>query len=173
MGDRQMIDPVNNVQWIHSSEIKPNSYNPNHIARPEMELLKRSIEADGYTMPIVCFDNGGVIEIVDGFHRYMIGSQNNSINSRLNGYLPVVIIKNNGKNDRIASTIRHNRARGKHNMSAMSDIVIELKRRNWKTGRICKELGMDEDEVLRLMQVNGLIEMFSENAYSEAWEYET
>lgn len=168
-----MIDPVSNVQWIHSSKIIPNSYNPNHVAKPEFELLRRSIEIDGYTMPIVCFDNGRSIEIVDGFHRYAIGSQDGVINSRLNGYIPVVMINNTGKNDRIASTIRHNRARGKHNMSAMSDIVIELKRRNWKTGRICKELGMDEDEVLRLCQVNGLIEMFSGSDYSEAWEYET
>jgi len=168
-----MIDPVNNVQWIHSSKITPNSYNPNHIAGPEMELLRRSIEADGYTMPIVCFDNGESIEIVDGFHRYIIGSNDESIKSRLNGYLPVVMINNTGKNDRIASTIRHNRARGKHNMSAMSDIVIELKRRNWRTSRICKELGMQPDEVLRLMQVNGLIEMFSDCEYSQAWEYET
>lgn len=166
-------DPVSNVQWIHSSKITPNSYNPNQIAAPELELLKRSIETDGFTMPIVCFDNGESIEIVDGFHRYMIGSQDGSINSRLNGYLPIVLINNTGKNDRIASTIRHNRARGKHNVSAMSDIIIELKRRNWTTARICKELGTDQDEVLRLMQVNGLVEMFSGSDYSEAWQYET
>jgi len=167
-----VIDPVNNVKWIHLSKITPNSYNPNHVAKPELELLKRSIEVDGFTMPIVCFDNGKSIEIVDGFHRYIIGSQENSIKSRLNGYLPVVMINNTEKADRIASTIRHNRARGKHNMSAMSDIIIELKRRNWTTARICKELGTDQDEVLRLMQINGLAEMFSGSDYSEAWEYE-
>lgn len=168
-------EPVSNVQWVHSSLITPNGYNPNNVASPELELLRHSIEVDNFTQPIVCFKNGDIFEIVDGFHRFIIGSQTDSIRSRLNDHLPVVIINQDraGKNDRIASTIRHNRARGKHNMSAMSDIVIELKRRNWKTSRICKELGMDQDEVLRLMQINGLIEMFSDSEYSEAWEYET
>jgi len=168
-------EPVSNVQWVHSSTIVKNSYNPNHVAKPELELLKRSIEINGFTQPIVCWNDSGRLEIVDGFHRSLVGQNTDSIRNRLNGYLPVVILnkENTGKNDRIAATIRHNRARGKHNMSAMSDIIIELKRRNWRTSRICKEIGTDEDEVLRLMQVNGLIEMFSDNDYSEAWEYET
>ena len=168
-------DPVSNVKWVDSSLIKPNSYNPNSVAKPELELLRHSIESDYFTQPIVCWKNGNHFEIVDGFHRYIIGSQTEAIRKRLNNHLPIVIVNQSRteKNDRIASTIRHNRARGKHNMPAMSDIVIELKRRNWKTSRICKELGMDQDEVLRLVQVNGLIEMFSDCEYSEAWEYET
>lgn len=166
-----MKHPVNNVEWVNAKSVISNSYNPNKVAKPEMELLKHSIECDGFTQPIVVYKKDNIYEIVDGFHRSLVGRSMPS----LNGMLPIVAINpgREGKKDRIASTIRHNRARGKHNMSAMSDIVIELKRRNWKTDRICKELGMDDDEVLRLMQINGLIEMFSDCEYSEAWEYET
>lgn len=86
--------------------------------------------------------------------------------------MPVVVINNDreDKGDRIASTIRHNRARGKHRVEAMSDIVIELKRRNWSDSKIAKELGMDADEVLRLTQITGLAEMFADKDFSQAWE---
>lgn len=177
MGDRKVMfenEPVSNVQWVHCSKIKGNEYNPNKVASPEMKLLKRSIELDGFTQPIVCWENNGFFEIVDGFHRSLVGKSGKT-HERLNGFLPIVVINNDrtSKNDRVAATIRHNRARGKHQISAMSDIVIELKRRNWKVPRICKELGMQDDEVLRLLQTNGLLELFSESEYSEAWEYET
>lgn len=166
-----MNHPVNNVEWVPSENVISNSYNPNKVAKPEMELLKHSIESDGITQPIVVYQEGPIYEIVDGFHRSIVCRRMES----LNGKLPIVVINpdRTDKKDRIASTIRHNRARGKHQISAMSDIVIELKRRNWTNNRISKELGMTQDEILRLLQVNGLIEMFSDCSFSEAWHYET
>src|SRR5699024_7547285 len=113
-------------------------------------------------------------EVVDGFHRSRVGKESKLVRERVNGYVPLTIIKDSqlGRNDRIASTIRHNRARGKHKIDAMSDIVIELKRRNWSDKRVAKELGMDEDEVLRLCQITGLSEMFNDEDFSRAWEVE-
>jgi ParB-like chromosome segregation protein Spo0J len=111
-------------------------------------------------------------KVIDGFHRHRVGKESSVVRDRVKGYLPTVIIKKEreNKNDRIASTIRHNRARGKHAVSAMSDIVIELKRRNWSEARISKELGMDEDEILRLCQISGLAEAFENDDFSKAWE---
>lgn len=168
-------DPVSNVQWVHSSKIVANSYNPNSVAKPEMDLLRLSIESDGYTQPIVVWEKDGRYEIVDGFHRAKIGMEDGHTKDRLKGFLPIVVINQDraDKKDRISSTIRHNRARGKHDITVMSEIVQELKQRNWANSRICKELGMDEDEVIRLLQITGLTEMFENYKYSEAWEYET
>ena len=165
-------EPVDCVQWIKQDVIGANDYNPNHVAPPEMELLKLSIEADGFTQPIVTWKKDDTFEVVDGFHRSKVGKAYKSVNDRLSGYLPIVIIKEDReqRNDRIASTIRHNRARGKHKIDAMSDIVVELKRRNWSPKKIGTELGMDQDEVLRLCQVSGLAEMFLDKDFSEAWE---
>ena len=110
--------------------------------------------------------------VIDGFHRNRVGKECKDVNKRVMGYLPVVQIKESqsGKEDRMASTIRHNRARGKHRVDAMSDIVLELKRRNWNDEKIGRELGMDPDEVLRLTQIGGLAEMFADKDFSEAWE---
>jgi len=139
-----------------------------------MELLEISIMNDGYTQPIVTWDNyeKNKIEVIDGFHRNRVGKESKIINKRIQGYLPVVNIRKqqSGKNDRIASTIRHNRARGKHQVNAMSEIVIELKNRNWTNKRISKQLGMDEEEVLRLCQVSGLEHLFNDKDFSKAWE---
>ena len=146
-------EPVDYVKWVKCEDIVANDYNPNKVAPPEMELLEVSIMNDGYTQPIVSWDNHekGKIEVIDGFHRNRVGKESNVVKDRVKGYLPVVNIRNeqSGKNDRIASTIRHNRARGKHQVDAMSEIVIELKNRNWSNQRIAKQLGMDEEEVLR------------------------
>lgn len=165
-------EPVDCVLWEKSEKIIANDYNPNKVAPPEMELLEVSIMNDGYTQPIVSWrkDNGDV-EVVDGFHRSRVGKESKVVNQRVNGFLPVVNIrtKQSGKNDRIASTIRHNRARGKHQVDAMSEIVIELKNRNWTNSRISKQLGMDEEEVLRLCQISGLEHLFSDNDFSKAW----
>jgi ParB-like chromosome segregation protein Spo0J len=165
-------EPVDCVQWVPAMQVISNDYNPNAVAPPEMKLLERSIEADGYTQPIVAFAHDGIYEVVDGFHRHRVGKESKSINARIQNYLPLVVIntKRQGRNDRIAATIRHNRARGKHQVTAMSDIVVELKRRNWSDARIGKELGMDADEVLRLCQITGLAEMFKDQKFSEAWE---
>lgn len=165
-------NPVECVQWVKADEVIANDYNPNSVAPPEMELLHTSIQEDGYTQPIVVWFHDGIYEVVDGFHRNRVGKEYEDIRERIHGYLPVVVINNDreDKGDRIASTIRHNRARGKHKVEAMSDIVIELKRRNWSDKKIAKELGMDADEVLRLSQITGLAEMFADKDFSQAWE---
>jgi len=167
-------EPVDFVKWVVNKNVVANDYNPNKVAPPEMELLEVSIMNDGYTQPIVTWDNPEKekIEVIDGFHRNRVGKESKVVNQRVMGYLPIVDIRKeqSGKNDRIASTIRHNRARGKHQVDAMSEIVIELKNRNWTNKRIAKQLGMDEEEVLRLCQVSGLEHLFSDNDFSNAWE---
>ena len=165
-------EPVECVQWVKAEEVFANDYNPNSVVPPEMELLHTSIQEDGYTQPIVVWQHDGIYEVVDGFHRNRVGKEYEDIRERIHGYLPVVVINNDreDKGDRIASTIRHNRARGKHKVEAMSEIVIELKRRNWSDKKIGKELGMDADEVLRLTQITGLAEMFADKDFSQAWE---
>ena len=170
------LEPVDFVRWVKSSLVHANDYNPNSVAPPEMELLRTSIRQDGYTQPIVgMLDEDGTHEVIDGFHRHRVGKECAEIQSRVLGYLPVVQIRSDrtGKNDRMAATIRHNRARGKHKVEAMSDIVIELKRRNWSDERIGKELGMDPDEVLRLCQITGIADVFKDQRFSEAWEVGT
>ena len=165
-------EPVDFVQWIPISDVQANDYNPNNVAPPEMELLRHSITEDGFTQPIVAWDTGEQFEVIDGFHRNRVGRECEEVSSRILGYLPLAVINGarEGRGDRIASTIRHNRARGKHKIDAMSEIVIELKRRNWSDKKIGKELGMDQDEVLRLTQITGLAEMFADKDFSEAWE---
>ena len=165
-------EPVDFVKWVKNDVVVANDYNPNKVAPPEMELLEVSIMNDGYTQPIVAWEKDDEkIEVVDGFHRNRVGKESKVVQKRVRGYLPVVNIRNeqSKKNDRIASTIRHNRARGKHQVSAMSEIVIELKNRNWTNKRISKQLGMDEEEVLRLCQISGLENLFSDNDFSHAW----
>jgi ParB-like chromosome segregation protein Spo0J len=158
--------PVSRVLWVPAESVYANDYNPNAVAPPEMKLLQISIEADGFTQPIVTFKTENGYEVVDGFHRHLVGRK-----MKLT-HLPIVVINNDreDKGDRIASTIRHNRARGKHKVDAMSDIVVELKRRNWSDEKIGRELGMEPDEVLRLSQISGLAEMFADREFSEAWE---
>lgn len=168
-------EPVDSVQWIQAELVDANDYNPNTVAPPEMKLLERSIEADGYTQPIVAWKRGERFEVVDGFHRNRVGRESDVVRKRVRGYLPLVVINDErtDKGDRIAATIRHNRARGKHQVAAMSDIVVELKRRNWSDEKIGKELGMDPDEVLRLAQITGLAEMFADQDFSKSWDLET
>jgi hypothetical protein len=166
-------EPVDFVKWVLSDAVTANDYNPNKVAPPEMELLEVSIINDGYTQPIVTWENPekNKIEVIDGFHRNRVGKESKIVQKRILGYLPVVNIRKeqNDKNDRIASTIRHNRARGKHQIDAMSEIVIELKNRNWTNQRIAKQLGMDEEEILRLCQISGLENLFSDRDFSRAW----
>ena len=167
-------EPVDMVKWVPFDDVHANDYNPNSVAPPEMKLLRLSIGADGFTQPIVTWLEDGH-EVIDGFHRHRVGRECEEVGERILGYLPVVVTNNerNDRSDRIASTIRHNRARGKHKVDAMSEIVVELKRRNWSPKKIGKELGMDQDEVLRLVQVTGLAEMFADHSFSEAWEAES
>lgn len=167
-------EPVDCVLWVPADKVYANDYNPNKVAPPEMELLRHSISHDGYTQPIVSWPVGGKYEVIDGFHRNRVGKECLDVSLRTSGHLPIVRIQgdNTERKDRIAATIRHNRARGKHQVEAMSDIVTELKRRNWKNERICRELGMDKDEVLRLCQISGLQEMFSDQEFSKSWDVE-
>lgn len=167
-------EPVDCILWVPAESVHANDYNPNSVAPPEMRLLEHSIREDGYTQPIVTFADGDDREVVDGFHRNRVGKECKEVRERIHGYLPVVTINQDreDKSDRIAATIRHNRARGKHQVTAMSDIVLELKRRNWSDAKVAKELGMDADEVLRLTQIGGLAEMFADREFSEAWEVE-
>jgi ParB-like chromosome segregation protein Spo0J len=129
-------EPVDFVEWVKNTEVHANDYNPNSVAPVEMELLKVSITADGYTQPIVSAVSEKGREVVDGFHRHRVGKEDADIQSRVHGYLPLVKIRESqiDKGDRMAATIRHNRARGKHKVESMSDIVVELKRRFWSDG---------------------------------------
>jgi len=165
-------EPVDCVLWVPGNEVEANDYNPNTVAPPEMRLLERSIEADGYTQPVVTYQDGLRRIVVDGFHRRRVGRESRGVMKRTRGYLPVTSINADraDRGDRIAATIRHNRARGKHGVEAMSGIIMELVRRNWSNEKIAKELGMDADEVLRLKQITGLAEMFADREFSQAWE---
>jgi ParB-like chromosome segregation protein Spo0J len=165
-------EPVDCVLWVKNENLQANDYNPNKVAPPEMELLKVSIMSDGYTQPIVTFPENSHYTVVDGFHRNRVGKECLEVKQRVKGYLPITIIRESqeDKGDRIAATIRHNRARGKHQIQGMSAIVLELKRRNWSDEKIAKNLGMDADEILRLCQISGLKEMFKDKEFSFAWE---
>lgn len=165
-------EPVDLVEWIPNSGIRANDYNPNTVAPPEMELLRLSILADGFTQPIVTMPDEDGRVVIDGFHRHRVGKEMPDVEARIHGYLPVVRIRHDreSRNDRIASTIRHNRARGKHRVDAMSEIVVELKGRHWPDERIAKELGMEPDEVLRLCQMSGIAELFSDDEFSASWD---
>lgn len=166
-------EPVDLTLWVKAEDVEANDYNPNKVAPPEMRLLEHSIREDGYTQPIVTYvEPGEPRTVIDGFHRNRVGRETLDIRARLLGYLPVTTVNEDrtARSDRIAATIRHNRARGKHMVAAMSDIVVELAKRNWDDRRIGKELGMDPDEVLCLRQIGGLAELFGDRQFSEAWD---
>ena len=165
-------EPVDCVIWVPTDKVVANNYNPNSVAPPEMVLLETSILQDGYTQPIVGYSRENVIEVVDGFHRNRVGKESKEVRERIHSHLPVTIINQEREDlgDRMVSTIRHNRARGKHNVDSMSDIVVELKKRNWSESKISKNLGMEVDEILRLCQISGLTEMFKDAEFSQAWD---
>lgn len=167
-------EPVDCIKWIRLNKVAANDYNPNSVAPPEMKLLEHSITEDGYTQPVVAWKVEDTFEVIDGFHRNRVARESKIVGERVHGYLPLAIINSTreDRGDRIASTIRHNRARGKHKVEAMSDIVVELKRRNWSDERIAKNLGMDQDEILRLCQITGLAELFSDQEFSKSWDVE-
>jgi ParB-like chromosome segregation protein Spo0J len=166
-----MISPVYNVIAVPVEKIQANAYNPNSVASPEMKLLYESILNDGYTMPIVCYYLPEIdkYEIVDGFHRYTIINKHKDIFDREEGKLPVVVIDKDITN-RMASTIRHNRARGSHSVDLMSNIVAELLEMGKSDSWIAKHLGMDADELLRLKQITGLASLFKDKEFSKSWE---
>lgn len=165
--EKSYISPVYNVKRVKVDKIKANAYNPNSVAPPEMKLLYKSIKEDGYTMPIVCYyiEDTDTYEIVDGYHRYLTILNHKDIYDRENGELPVVTIEKDISN-RMASTIRHNRARGTHSIELMTNIVKELKESGMSDAWIMKNIGMDADELLRLKQISGLAELFKDKDFS-------
>jgi ParB-like chromosome segregation protein Spo0J len=163
--------PVYNIQSIPLEKLRANEYNPNSVAPPEMKLLYDSIKEDGYTMPIVVYyhEKDDMYEIVDGFHRYTVMLRHEDIYEREKGLIPCSVIEK-PIGERMASTIRHNRARGNHNVDLMSCIVAELIEMGKSDRWICKHLGMSIDEILRLKQITGLAALFKENEFSKSWE---
>lgn len=163
--------PVYGVQRVHESRIRANAYNPNAVAPPEMKLLEVSIWEDGYTMPIVCYyiKEDDVFEIVDGYHRYTTLKRSQRIYDREEGYLPIVVIDKDVSN-RMASTIRHNRARGSHSIELMTNIVSDLVESGMGDAWILKHIGMDKDELLRLKQITGLASLFEDQEFSQCSE---
>ncbi len=163
--------PVYDVIAIPIEKIEPNTYNPNSVAPPEMKLLYDSIKQDGYTMPIVCFydKDRDTYVIVDGFHRYRVMMEYPDIYEREGGKIPVSVI-NKSLDNRMASTIRHNRARGSHDVDLMSNIIRELHEIGRSDAWISKHLGMDRDEILRLKQITGLTSLFKDVEFGEAWK---
>jgi ParB-like chromosome segregation protein Spo0J len=165
-------EPVDCVIWVKNDIVKANDYNPNSVAPPEMELLRQSIMEDGYTQPIVSYKEENQITVIDGFHRNRVGKEVQEVKNRVFGRLPVVNINQwkSERGDRMASTIRHNRARGSHNIELMSTIVSELVEMGKGDAWICKHVGMSIDELLRMKQITGLASLFQNNEYSMAWE---
>ena len=169
-------EPIDCVLWIKRQQIIANDYNPNVMSPTEKRLLETSLVKDGYTQPVVVLpiqqskNKPSQWQVVDGYHRYLL-SKKNSLNKRINGYLPITVldVESHTMADQMAATIRHNRARGQHQVAAMSDIVRDLSRLGWNDQKIGDELGMSQDEVLRLKQISGLAELFSEHDFSEAW----
>lgn len=169
--ENDFVSPVYKVRSVHIDKIQANSYNPNSVAPPEMKLLEVSIWEDGYTMPIVCYYLKDIdkYEIVDGYHRYTVIKTSKRIFDRENGMLPIVTIDKDDSN-RMASTIRHNRARGSHNIELMSSIVTDLVGAGMSDGWILRHIGMDKDELLRLKQITGLASLFKDHEFSESWK---
>lgn len=165
--------PVYGIKRVPIENIQANSYNPNHVAPPEMKLLYRSVKEDGYTMPIVCYKLPGEekYEIVDGYHRYTVMLAHKDIYDREGGCLPVSVI-DKPIEDRVASTIRHNRARGEHSVDLMVNIVAELKDSGMSDAWIMKNIGMSAEELLRLKQISGLASLFADREFSKSWEPE-
>ncbi|MFO7173913.1 MAG: ParB/RepB/Spo0J family partition protein [Bacillota bacterium] len=166
-------EPVDCVLWVPADQVRGNDYNPNNVAPPEMRLLEHSIAMDGYTQPIVAWPEGeGEYVVVDGFHRHRVGKESKRVRQRIRGYLPITLIRPDRADikDRMAATIRHNRARGVHGVVPMAELVARLIREGWTDSQIARELGMDPDEVLRFKQATGLPSLFRDHPYSRAWE---
>jgi ParB-like chromosome segregation protein Spo0J len=164
--------PAIRPQLVPVGSIDGNDYNPNKVAPPEMRLLKLSIEKDGLTMPVVaCEKSDGGYVVVDGFHRTTTVKTDKKISDSLQGYIPISIL-NKSIEDRITATVRHNMARGSHQVELSANLITMLTKHHWTNSRIGKELGMEPDEVLRLKQVRGLAEAFADKEFSKAWEPE-
>ncbi len=164
-----MPHPATCPQLVPVDDVRGNDYNPNKVAPPEMQLLRLSLLKDGFTMPVVVAGDRKGYVVVDGFHRRQLAKTDAQIRKSLGGYLPVVRLDKSIE-DRITSTVRHNMARGSHQVELTARLVTLLRRHNWTNERIGKELGMDPDEVLRLKQMQGLAEVFADREFSRAWD---
>lgn len=162
--------PIDRVRWVDIEEVEANDYNPNSVASKEMNLLYTSILHDGYTQPVVTIRDKerNKYVIIDGFHRYFTAKSNPDILERNHGKLPIVVLDKN-INDRMASTVRHNRARGSHSVNGMSNMVFKMLDNGWSDERICKHLGMDPEELLRLKHITGFSKLFENTEYNKAW----
>lgn len=163
--------PIHEIKWIPIDQVEANDYNPNAVAKNEMRLLHNSISHDGYTQPVVTIydEKRDKYVIVDGFHRYTIMRLNKDISDSTGGLLPCVVIHSD-INERMASTIRHNRARGKHSVQGMANIVFNMLQNGISDEDICNDLGLEKDELIRLKHVTGFSKLFEEIDYSRAWE---
>ena len=163
--------PIDYVKWVKVEEVEANDYNPNAVANKEMGLLYTSISHDGYTQPVVTIydEERKKYIIVDGFHRYFVCKSNSDIYERNQGLLPVVVLEKD-INDRMASTVRHNRARGKHSVEGMSSMVFKMLDNGWEDAAICNELGMEAEELLRLKHITGFSKLFEDFEYCKAWK---
>lgn len=163
--------PIDYVRWVPVEKVHANDYNPNSVAKNEMKLLHTSIEHDGYTQPVVTIydEENDRYVIVDGFHRYTIMRLYADIRERTGGLLPIVVIRKD-INDRMASTVRHNRARGKHSVTGMANMVFSMLDNGWNDADICAELGLEADELIRLKHVTGFSKLFENIEYRKAWE---
>jgi len=162
--------PVSDVRWVPIEQVEPNDYNPNSVARVEMGLLLTSILHDGYTQPVVTIydaDRDKYV-IVDGFHRYFVMLSNEEVRASTGGLLPVVVIDKT-ISERMASTVRHNRARGKHSVQGMSSMVFKMLDDGMTDAQVCNELGMEPEELLRLKHITGFSKLFADREYNKSW----
>jgi len=167
----QREQPIDRVRWVPIDQVEPNDYNPNSVARKEMGLLYVSIKQDGYTQPIVTVydpDKKKYV-IVDGFHRYFVGKTKEDICAGINGLLPITVI-NKSINDRMASTVRHNRARGEHSITGMGGLVFGMLKNGWTDADICNNLGLEPEEILKLKHITGFSALFKNGEYNKSWE---
>lgn len=167
----EIKQPIDFVRWIPIEKVSPNDYNPNSVAKIEMGLLYKSIKHDGYTQPIVTIYDKGKDKyvIVDGFHRYFTCKTNKDIYERNKGHLPCVVIEKD-INERMAATVRHNRARGEHSVAGMGNMVFEMLENGWSETEICNHLGMEPEEILKLKHITGFSRLFENVNYQKSWE---
>lgn len=167
----EIDQPIDYVKWVKIEDIQPNDYNPNQVAKIEMGLLYKSIKHDGYTQPIVAIFDPEIKKyvIVDGFHRYFTAKMNKDIANRNKGYLPITVIKKD-INERMAATVRHNRARGEHSIKGMGNMIFEMLNNGWTDAEICNHLGMEAEEILKLKHITGFSKLFKDVEYKKSWE---
>jgi len=167
----EIKQPIDFVRWIPIDKVQPNDYNPNSVAKVEMGLLYKSIKHDGYTQPIVTIYDQSIDKyvIVDGFHRYFTAKTNSDILELNKGYLPCVVIEKD-INERMAATVRHNRARGSHSVTGMGSMVFEMLQNGWSDEEICNHLGMEPEEILKLKHITGFSKLFENVEYNKSWQ---